>query len=113
MPENEPVTTVDDIRCPACGSDDVRGTGRPVEGVLPLSCEACGQRWTRVPRQVCGRCASSEVRTTPIKDSWEFGDKVAARDDPSTDDWFYRERYISRCEQCQLVWEWSPRPEIR
>jgi Family of unknown function (DUF6308) len=62
----------DELDCPVCGSEDrVRGSGRPIDGRIQLSCADCGHRWSRIPRQPCPRCGSGEV-TVSGYEGWAY-----------------------------------------
>lgn len=62
QPTAQPDTAQDgtDIRCPACGSDDLGGE-RTHEGTIRVTCLPCGHMWDRTPRPGCPRCASRDV----------------------------------------------------
>lgn len=53
------------VACPSCGEDDDL-TGRPLDGVVELTCGSCGSVWTRSDRSECERCGGSDVQTVPL-----------------------------------------------
>lgn len=49
-----------DLSCPACGeSEALRGERRGE--LIDVTCEACGQEWTRDPSPRCERCDGDDM----------------------------------------------------
>jgi ssDNA-binding Zn-finger/Zn-ribbon topoisomerase 1 len=54
-----------EITCPSCGEGEaLRGERRSDD--IELSCDTCGNRWTRSLRPVCGKCGSQDLQTVPL-----------------------------------------------
>ena len=92
---------VDLVVCPRCGSDELHGV-RGAEGTIVVTCDRCGQRWSRVPVPSCPRCGAFD----PIADErWggESHDPVERREDTMVgSDELLRVAY--RCRECLYTW---------
>lgn len=54
-----------DISCPICGErDDL--SGRREDGVIAITCHACGQAWTRPVAPRCPTCGGDDLQTVPL-----------------------------------------------
>lgn len=60
------------IVCPSCNEqDDLEGARSP-DGVLQITCGACGTVWDRDLTRRCRLCGSTNLRATP-RPLWEKG----------------------------------------
>jgi len=48
------------ISCPKCGEDD-RLSGRRVDGVITVTCGACGHTWERSTAPACPTCGGADL----------------------------------------------------
>jgi predicted RNA-binding Zn-ribbon protein involved in translation (DUF1610 family) len=54
-----------EIACPSCGeSDALRGERR--DDSIRLTCDRCGNRWSRSLRPVCPKCGGPDLQTVPL-----------------------------------------------
>ena len=91
----------DDIRCPSCGTDEIHGTPGGPDRIL-LSCDQCGERWSRQPKVSCPRCHTPDPYHRQFW-GWQYDDNVEARENPmaSYDDVLKDE---FRCRRCNHEW---------
>lgn len=59
------------IACPRCKENDRLSGERRSGGSVEITCDACGNVWTRSDRR-CGLCGSDDLEYTP-KALWEKG----------------------------------------
>jgi len=53
-----------EITCPACAeSEHLRG--EPEDGLIMLTCDACGHRWERDPSPTCPQCGGRDLLEAP------------------------------------------------
>lgn len=52
------------VVCPGCGTDE-HLSGQSHEGLIRVTCEACGLAWDRDPTAHCRACGSRDVRPVP------------------------------------------------
>lgn len=61
-----------DVACPTCGEvEDLRGNRRD-DGVVEVTCEACGTSWQRDTQRRCRLCGSTDLAYSP-RALWERG----------------------------------------
>ena len=92
----------DDIRCPRCGTDEIHGQPVAANGPILLTCDRCGEEWTRQPQVSCPRCHTGDPYHRQYW-GWEYDDKEEARQNPmaSYDD-VLRDEYS--CPRCHHEW---------
>lgn len=57
--------SLSEIVCPACGeTDELVGQRRDTE--IDLTCERCGQRWTRETAPHCAKCGGDDIQDVPV-----------------------------------------------
>lgn len=54
-----------DIACPRCGEGDELH-GERGDTAIEMTCDACGQRWTRSLRPTCQSCGSTDMQSVPL-----------------------------------------------
>lgn len=50
-----------EIECPECGEDERLVGERSDDGLIALTCEACGRTWTRDPSPRCPTCGADDL----------------------------------------------------
>jgi ssDNA-binding Zn-finger/Zn-ribbon topoisomerase 1 len=92
-----------DIRCPSCGTDEIHGSPGGTDGGILLTCDRCGERWSRQPQLSCPRCHTPDPYHRRYW-GWQYDDNVEARENTMAayDDVLHDE---FRCSNCNYVWK--------
>lgn len=54
-----------DIVCATCGTDDHLRGAPTDDGMIELTCDACGSSWQRDPRPSCPKCGGHDLEAAP------------------------------------------------